>query len=235
MSRLGSTRAQVVAANRTEPLAEYEETEYGVAGYFLYYSLQQFHTFMKSFHDKIVDNGLKQGLNIIGIMDDLKDPGSEDINAAGLMSGVLTVFAGLSVSSNPVAGAATTLAGVASIASNFASEPDVGTNGGKPLADRVLNQFNRLNDFINGVNSAVFGIPGFDPHKNIPVHMQRQSFASPAVKVLGDGQWLTADPTKGLGDVTDEMYRRMVSQGNNREHPSHLSVHERVYLKPRLT
>lgn len=46
-------------------LAAYETTKAGNAGYFLYQSLENFHTFLSEFHDSIAVNALRETLQNI--------------------------------------------------------------------------------------------------------------------------------------------------------------------------
>ena len=201
----------------SEPLAEYEDTKQGAAAYFLYYSLEKFHSFMGAFRHGIEVNTMKEGINIPKIQDDFGDKGGTDPNVAILLAGAMTIFAGFTVTQPWLVGGATVVTGSMTLVGNVGGgEPPAGTDGGSPLADKVLGTFEEIYDYINAANGAVFGIDGVDPNEHIPQEMQKQTFKNPSVKALGDGQWLVADATQGVDEYMKEMYKRMVSRTKRR-------------------
>lgn len=195
--------------------AEYEDTETGAAGFFLYYSLQQFHAFMKNYHEKSLENTVKGGINIPRVQDDFEDKSSDDVNPAILVSGATTILAGLTVARPFLVGPATVVTGMASLFGNSMTGSDAGSDGGSSLSDKVLEQFRRVEGFVDNANGAVFGADGVNPDEAIVGSMQKQQFNHPSVRALGDGQWLVADATEGLEERMDAMYNRLVSSDND--------------------
>lgn len=165
---------------------------------------------MKSFHDRITEKALTEILDIFRIQDDFEDKDAGEMNAAVIIAGSLGILAGFGAAYPLIAGGLGVIAGTAVIGGNVDDGATDDSNGAGPMSDRVKAVFQGLNDYIDTADGGVFGIPGYDPEA-IPEEMQKQEFDNPSVRALGDGQWLTADPTAGLAESMDAMYDRMVS------------------------
>ena len=87
-----------------------------------------------------------------------------------------------------------------------ANEDDAGAE----MSEKVQTHFEELRNFLDTLNGAVFGKPGYEQDL-IPEAMLGSDWENPAVGALSDGRWLTADPTRGLDESMEKMYNRMVS------------------------
>lgn len=130
---------------------------------------------------------------------------------AVIIAASLGILAGAGAASPLFAGSLGVIAGAASATGNILP-PQANNDDAVPeLAERVQTHFEDIRKYLDNLNGAVFGKSGFEQDL-IPPEMIKQTFSNPAIGALGDGQWLSADPTAGLGDAMEEMYRRMVSK-----------------------
>lgn len=166
---------------------------------------------MKSYADHMDRNKIKESILLNKVIDDFEDKGGDKINPAILVSGAIAVLSGFTVKHPWLVGPATMMSGSASLIGNSLKESPPGSNGGGPLADRLLEQFDKQYDMLTNAKDAVFGVDDADPDKDIPKEMLKQTFENPSVRALGDGQWLMANPTEGLEEYMGHMHDRMVS------------------------
>ena len=78
------------------------------------------------------------------------------------------------------------------------------------MEERVKKVFADLSGFVEKVDRSVFGMPGYDPEKDIPKEIRYEDWKNPSIGSLGDGTWLVSDPTAGLSDAMDAFYGRMI-------------------------
>lgn len=190
-------------------IADYLSSDGRSGAYFLFYSLQQFRSFTKSFHDRLQDNAIKETLDIWQVQDDFERHPDEDVNVWVLLASALGIVGGGFAAVPAVAGTMSVLAGASVAVGNANPSNEKVEDGGAVLAERVQASFEQMRTYLIDINGAVFGEPGYGQDL-IPAELQKQSFANPAINALGEGQWLTADPTKGLNKLMDDMYFRMV-------------------------
>ena len=128
---------------------------------------------------------------------------------AVIIAASLGILAGAGAASPLFAGSLGVIAGAAVATGNILPPAADNDDAGPELAQRVQTHFEEIRKYLDHLNGAVFGKPGFEQDL-IPPEMIRQTFVNPAIGALGDGQWLSADPTAGLANAMEEMYRRMV-------------------------
>ena len=189
----------------------YNDTHFGKGAYFLFYSLQQFQSYLANFHEHIQDNAIKETLDIFKIQGDFADQDDQDLNAGVIISGSLGILGAFSAANPVAAGIMGVLSGVASVAANSAQPPPPNEDdGGAEMADRVQTVFNDMSTYIDDVHKAVFGFDGHNVSV-IPDELKKQDWKDPSIAALGEGQWLTADATTGMNEAFNVMYDRMVS------------------------
>ena len=158
-------------------------------------------------HERLQDNIIKNILDVDIIQGDFEKHDDGDVNPWAIVAGGLGAVGAVGGPAAPVAGI---MAGVAGVIGETTNSGEEETDGGPELATRVKSVFEQIRSQIDNISGAVFGKTGYGQDL-IPVEAQRQSFGNAAVNVLGDGQWLVANPTDGLAEAMDDFYHRTVS------------------------
>ncbi|PGH07394.1 hypothetical protein AJ79_06296 [Helicocarpus griseus UAMH5409] len=188
---------------------EYQQA--GHAGAFiLFYSLQQQYSYLNDLREHLQDMSIKLSLDVKKIHDDFKKDKTGPVNPWIAASGSLGVVAGAGAA-NPVwAGFFGILSGLSSILGNTAFKPKDEDNQEK-LAQQVKNTFKQGIQYCDKLAAAVYGKPGAK-QSDIPKELHSQTFKNAAIKTMGEGKWLVADPVKGLKEGMDMFYFRMKQQ-----------------------
>ena len=143
------------------------------------------------------------------MLGDFEKDEQASLNVAVIIAASLGILAGAGAASPLFAGSLGVIAGAAVATGNILPPQADNDDAGPELAERVQSSFEEMRKYLDNLNGAVFGKPGFEQDL-VPQDMIKQDFPNPAIGALGDGQWLSADPTAGLADAMEEMYRRMV-------------------------
>lgn len=186
----------------------------GVEGaYYLLLSLQNAIGVMRSVREYLVEDAVKEHLNVPQITDDFrKEASEEEVDVLALTSAMFAMMGGAVAPIAPLAGAAGFASGMLSAASALeAPEPDKTEDFEGRLADMVLKVFQSAQDKVDDIIGAMVGEEGKDQDL-IPQEMQKQSFDNAAINALADGQWLSDDPGQGVKESLDTAYIRHVSQ-----------------------
>lgn len=191
-----------------------EFADKGVEGaYYLLLSLQNAIGVMRSVRDYLVENAVKEHLNVPQITDDFRKEASDaEPNVLALTSATFAMMGGAVAPIAPVAGVTGFASGMLSAISSFDSlTPDKTKDFEGKLADIVLKAFQSAQDKVDDIIGALVGEEGKD-QELIPQEMRKQSFDNAAISALGDGQWLSDDPGQGVRESIETAYTRHVSQ-----------------------
>lgn len=180
--------------------------------FYLFLSVKNAYTFFDDFHERLQDTTLRQTLDIPGIVKDfVKDEPDDGVDVWSMISGSLSMAAGVS-SSNPFASAS--FGFLSGLSTTMGGMPD-GSNPSDndyaaKLSDWIGDAFDAAIERLDEITGALFGKEGYD-QSLIPAEMKTQSFDNPVVNAFGDGQWLLPHPTSGTPEIMERMYRYMVS------------------------
>lgn len=181
--------------------------------YYLLLSLQNAIGVMRSVRDYLVEDAVKEHLNVPQITSDFRKEASDaKPNVLALTSATFAMMGGAVAPVAPVAGVAGFASGMLSaMGSADSPKPDETEDFEGKLADLVLKAFKSAQDKVDDIIGALVGEEGKD-QELIPQEMRKQLFDNAAINALGDGQWLSDDPGQGVKESIETVYTKHVSQ-----------------------
>ena len=181
--------------------------------YYLLLSLQNVISFMHSVRGYLVEDAVKEHLNIPQITNNFRKEASDaEPNVLVLTSATFAMMGGAVAPIAPVAGVTGFASGMLNAMNSAGSlKPDETKDFEGKLADVVLKVFKSAQDKVADIIGALVGEEGKD-QELIPQEMRKPLFDNAAINALGDRQWLSDDPDQGVKESIETAYTKHVSQ-----------------------